>query len=88
MYFSNGPVSLIRAEEKRILFGFWRGKRLRDIEPRLKPGGKYEMATLELVEETPLEQATVVALVEEAVALNASHGNPTDLGSVGVHSVA
>ncbi len=46
------------------------------------------MATLELVEETPLEQATVVALVEEAVALNASHGNPTDLGSVGVHSVA
>jgi hypothetical protein len=88
VYFSNGPVFFIRAEEKCILFGFWRGKRLRDIEPRLKPGGKYEMATLELVEETPLEQATVVALVEEAVALNASHGNPTDLSSVGVHSVA
>ena len=79
VYFSNGPVLLIRAEEKRVLFGFWRGKRLRDIEPRLKPGGKYEMATLELKEETPLEHATVVALVKEAVALNASHGDPTDL---------
>jgi hypothetical protein len=44
VYFSNGPVLLIRAEESRVLFGFWRGKRLRDIEERLKPGGKYEMA--------------------------------------------
>jgi len=36
------------------------------------------MATLELKEETPLAHATVVALVKEAVALNASHGDPTD----------
>jgi hypothetical protein len=81
VYFSNGPVLLIRAEEKRVLFGFWRGKRLRHIEPRLKPGGKYEMATLELVEETPLERATVVELVKEAVAFNAVHGDPTDLNA-------
>jgi hypothetical protein len=80
VYFSEGPVLLVRAEEMRVLFGFWRGKRLRDIEPRLKPGGKYEMATLELVEQTPLERSTVVALVKAAVALNASHGDPTDLG--------
>jgi hypothetical protein len=80
VYFSEGPVLLVRAEEMRVLFGFWRGKRLRDIEPRLKPGGKYEMATLELVEQTPLERSTVVALVKAAVAFNASHGDPTDLG--------
>lgn len=80
VYFSNGPVLLIRAEEKRVLFGFWRGRHLRGIESRLKPGGKYEMATLELVEETPLDYATVVALVKEAVALNAVHGDPTSLG--------
>ena len=79
VYFSNGPVLLIRAEEERLLFGFWRGTRLRKIEPRLKPGGKYEMATLELVEQTPLEQATVIALVKEAVGLNESLGDPTDL---------
>ena len=81
VYFSNGPVLLIRAEEQRILFGFWRGQRLHGIEPRLKPGGKYEMATMELVEETPLEYATVVALVKEAVSLNVALGDPTDLGS-------
>lgn len=40
VYQSDGPALLIRAEEDRVLFGFWRGKRLRDIEPRLKPGGK------------------------------------------------
>ena len=79
VYFSNGPVLLIRAAEERVLFGFWRGRRLRTIEPRLKPGGKYEMATLELVEQTPLEQATVIALVNEAVGLNESLGDPTDL---------
>jgi len=79
VYFSNGPVLLIRAEEGRVLFGFWRGKRLRDIEPRLKPGGKYEMATLALAEQTPLERSTVVELVKAAVALNATHGNPTAL---------
>ncbi|WP_077591736.1 DUF1801 domain-containing protein [Polaromonas sp. A23] len=86
VYFSNGPVLLIRAEEERVLFGFWRGKRLRGIEPRLKPGGKYEMATLELVEETPLERATVVALIMEAVALNASHGDPTSLTSSSINN--
>ena len=77
VYFSNGPVLLIRAEERRVLFGFWRGQRLQGIEPRLKSGGKYEMATLELVEKTPLERSTVVELVKKAVALNASRGDPT-----------
>ena len=81
VYFSNGPVLLIRAEDERVLFGFWRGQRLQTIEPRLKRGGKYEMATLELVEKTSLETATIDALVEEAVALNARHGDPTDLKS-------
>jgi hypothetical protein len=86
VYFSNGPVLLIRAEEERVLFGFWRGRRLRGIEPRLKPGGKYEMATLELVEGTPLDRSTVIKLAKEAVALNASLGNPTTLGSPGTTS--
>ncbi|MEJ8855831.1 DUF1801 domain-containing protein [Variovorax robiniae] len=86
VYFSNGPVLLIRAEEKRVLLGFWRGRHLRGIEPRLKPGGKYEMATLELVEQTPLAQATVLSLVQEAVALNEAHGDPTNLRDPGPES--
>ena len=80
VYFSNGPVFFVRAEEKRVLFGFWRGQRLWDIEPRLKAGGKYEMATLELVKGTPLDRSTVVELVTKAVAFNAILGDPTSLG--------
>src|SRR4029078_11235366 len=77
VYFSNGPALLVRAEEARVLLGFWRGQRLRAIEPRLKPGGRYEMATLELLEDTPLERPVVVELVRAAVDLNARHGDPT-----------
>jgi hypothetical protein len=82
VYVANGPVLLIRAEDERVLFGFWRGQRLRGIEPRLKPGGKYEMATLELLEQTPLERTTVIALVREAAALDAALGDPTNLQGI------
>jgi hypothetical protein len=76
VYSSNGPVLLIRAEAQRVLFGFWRGQRLRAIEARLQPGGKYEMATLELREGMSITPATVRRLAREAVALNATLGNP------------
>ena len=79
VYFANGPVLLIRAEDERVLFGFWRGQRLRAIEPRLKPGGKYEMATLELREGMAIDAEVVRQLVREAVALNGSLGDPTQI---------
>lgn len=79
VYLSNGPVLLIRAEDQRVLFGFWRGQRLREIEPRLKPGGKYEMATIELREHDEIPRATVRRLVKEAVKLNKTLGNPTSI---------
>ncbi len=77
VYYSDGPALLIRAEEQRVLFGFWRGKRLLTIEPRLKAGGKYEMATLELREGMTISPAVARRLTKEAVALNKSIGNPT-----------
>lgn len=79
VYLSNGPVLLIRAEAERVLFGFWRGQRLRAVEPRLKPGGKYEMATLELREGMSIDSATIQQLVRDAVGLNDTLGNPTIL---------
>lgn len=54
------------------------------VETRLKPGGKYEMATLELVEGTPFERSTLVELVKEAVSLNGVLGDPTDLSNSAV----
>jgi len=77
VYLANGPALLIRAEEERVLFGFWRGKRLSEIEPRLKQSGKYEMATIELREETVISSRTVRRLAREALALNEKLGDPT-----------
>lgn len=79
VYFANGPVLLIRAEETRVLFGFWRGQRMRELEPRLKPGGKYEMATLVLTEEGRITAAQVKELVNTAIGLNEQLGDPTAL---------
>ena len=82
VYFTNGPALLIRAEEERVLFGFWRGQRLQVIEPRLKRGGKYEMATLELREGGKIEPRVIRKLVREAAALNQSLGNPTEVAKL------
>ena len=83
VYLSNGPVLLIRAESERVLFGFWRGQRLRGIEPGLKPGGKYEMATLELNESAVVSSETARSLAKKAVALNKALGDPTRVATKG-----
>ena len=77
VYLTNGPVFMIRAEDDRVLFGFWRGARLRALEPGLKPGGKYEMATLEIREATVVDARAMKRLVRAAVVLNREMGNPT-----------
>lgn len=78
VYSAHGPVLFIRAEERRVLFGFWRGQRLREIESRLKPGGRYEMATVELRAGDSVSPAVVRRLVRDAVSLNRKLGNPVD----------
>jgi hypothetical protein len=80
VYLSNGPVLLIRAEEERVLLGFWRGQRLREIEPRLRPGGKYEMARVDLHEGSIIDSVTVRRLVRAAVELNETLHDPTLAG--------
>jgi hypothetical protein len=77
VYTAGGPVLLIRAEDERVLLGFWRGQRLREIEPRLKPGGKYEMATFDIREGVTIKPAVVSRLARQAVALNRKVGDPT-----------
>jgi hypothetical protein len=77
VYLANGPVLMIRAEADRVLLGFWRGQRLRELEPRLRPGGKYEMATLELRSGERIASATVRRLTNAGIRLNAEVGDPT-----------
>lgn len=78
VYASNGPALLIRAEARRVLFGFWRGKQLREIEPRLKASGKYEMATLELRKGMTVSAAVAQRLARQAIKLNKSLGDPRE----------
>jgi len=76
VYLSGGPALLIRAEPERVLFGFWRGKRLTGIDPALKPSGKYEMATRVFRKGDEVDAALAARLVREAVALNRKLGDP------------
>jgi L-aminopeptidase/D-esterase-like protein len=76
VYISNAPVLLIRAEERRVLFGFWRGKRLRHLDERLSPSGKYEMTTITLVESDKFSGAQAKRLATTAIGLNRRLGDP------------
>ena len=80
VYLANGPAFLVRAEEDRVLFGFWRGKRMLDIEPRLRGTSRYEMRSLELRAESPIDPSVAEHLIREAIALNHRLGDPTGAG--------
>ena len=70
---------LIRAEADRVLLGFWRGRRMMGLEPRLEVGGKYEMARLVFREGDAIAFDLVSQLAAEAYRLNADFGDPTKL---------
>ena len=77
VFVSGGVAILIRVEEQRVLLGFWRGKRLRDLEPRIKASGKYELGNITLREGDAITSDQVTRLASEAARLNAELGDPT-----------
>lgn len=79
VFLAEGPCILIRAEESRVLLGFWRGKRLRDLDPRIKASGKYELGNLILTEDIVVTPDGVAELAAEAFRLNQQLGDPTAL---------
>ncbi|WP_422061400.1 DUF1801 domain-containing protein [Sphingopyxis sp.] len=76
VFMANGPCVLIRAEDHRVLLGFWRGKRLREVDPRIKASGKYELGNLVMTEATEVTADQVSRLAAEAFRLNIELGNP------------
>ena len=64
------------------MLGFWRGKRLDHLDPRIKPSGKYELGNLVITPETPIDPSIVTRLASEAFALNAELGDPTAVAHV------
>lgn len=77
VFILNGPCIVIRAEEERVLLALFRGKRLRQFDPRIKPSGKFELANLVIVEETEVDSAMISQLAAAAAALNLEYGDPT-----------
>ncbi len=78
VYICDGPVLLIRAEEKSALFGFRRSQRLWEAESRLKAIDKCQVATIALYEGGSVIPAVVRQLVKEGEALNEELGDPRD----------
>ncbi|KGB56980.1 hypothetical protein FG91_00085 [Sphingopyxis sp. LC81] len=76
VFIANGPCILIRAEEHRVLLGFWRGKRLREVDSRIKASGKYELGNLVMAAATEVTAEQVAKLAAEAFRLNIELGNP------------
>lgn len=80
VFVHNGPCILIHVEEERVVFGFWRGKRLTGIEPRIRPSGKYELGNIVFRQGEAMDSAIVRQLANEAARLNREVGDPTILG--------
>ena len=80
VFVHNGLCLLIHVEDHRVVFGFFRGKRLTGLEPRIKPSGKYELGNIVLFEGDWIDPAQVSALAGEAARLNDELGDPTAIG--------
>ncbi|MBO9575535.1 MAG: DUF1801 domain-containing protein [Sphingobium sp.] len=76
-FHSGGFCVLIHVEDRRVMLGFLRGKRLVETEPRIKPSGKYELGNWTFFEGDALETEQVTRLAARAAELNAELGDPT-----------
>ena len=79
VFLANGPCILIRAEERRVLLGFWRGKRLVELDRRIRPSGKYELGNITLGPDDTVNAEAIRALATAARALNHEFGNPSTI---------
>ena len=79
VFVHHGLCVLIHIEAHRVVLGFFRGKRLTGMEPRIRPSGKYELGNIVFFEGEAIEPEKVSALAAEAARLNAALGDPTAL---------
>ena len=79
VFVHHGPCVLIHVEDERVVLGFWRGKRLTALEPRIKPSGKYELGNIAFFAGDTIEPDSVAQLAREAARLNRELGDPTAL---------
>lgn len=73
---AGGPVCLVQAHKAHVTLGFWRGQEMLELDPRLKPGGSFKMASIKLTAADQIEAGQVRRLVARGVALNREKGDP------------
>jgi hypothetical protein len=76
VYEAGGPVCLIKAHKAHVTFGLWRGAEMTALEPRLEPGGSFQMAAIKLRAPGEISAEQVRRLVAEGIRLNAEKGDP------------
>jgi hypothetical protein len=72
----HGPFCYVRAFASHVNFGFWRGAALGDPKGRLHGSGKT-MAHVKITGPQDIDTEAFTKLVEAAVKLNRSEGDPT-----------
>lgn len=72
---SNGPVCYLIGHKNHLTFGFWRGAALLDRDDRLETSGQ-KMAHMKFTQGADLQTALLSQLVQVAVELNRTRGNP------------
>lgn len=76
MWSANGAVCLFKSFKNHMTLAFWRGAQLTDLDPRLEPGGSFNMAAIKLTGPDQITPDEVARLVAAAIALNREHGDP------------
>ena len=77
MFAHHGLCVLIHVDDARVMLGFFRGKRLRDLDPAIKASGKYELGNITFHEGDLVDPQRITALARAAAALNVELGDPT-----------
>jgi hypothetical protein len=76
VYSSNGPFAYIKAFKNSVNFGFWRGVDLKDPKGLLQGSGD-KMRHVKLTSTDQVDQAAFSDLINQAVQLNQTKGDPT-----------
>jgi hypothetical protein len=76
VYSSNGPFAYIKAFKNSVNFGFWRGVDLKDPRGLLQGSGD-KMRHVKLTSIDQVDQAAFSDLINQAVQLNQTKGDPT-----------
>jgi hypothetical protein len=76
VYEQDGPFAYIRAFERTVNFGFWRGIDLSDPKDLLEGTGD-RMRHMKIESAEDVDKAQFTAWVQEAVRLNTEQGDPT-----------